>query len=69
MELTRNAYKILVDEPEGKRKLGRRNLRWMGNMRDVHVVRECRLNRLDWAGLTKLIVAFLNLRTRLKIVV
>jgi hypothetical protein len=31
MEATRNAYRILVGKPEGKRPLGRRRRRWMEN--------------------------------------
>jgi hypothetical protein len=42
----RNAYRILVRKPEGKRSLGRPRLRWMDNIK-------CTLERQDgmvWIG-------------------
>jgi hypothetical protein len=33
MEEKRNAYRILVGKPEGKRPLGRRRRRWVDNIR------------------------------------
>jgi hypothetical protein len=33
IEHTRNAYKILVGEPEGKRPLGRPRSRWVNNIK------------------------------------
>jgi hypothetical protein len=33
MEENRNAYRILVGKPEGKRPLGRRRCRWAGNIK------------------------------------
>jgi hypothetical protein len=33
MRARRNAYRILVGKPEGKRPLGRRRRRWMNNIK------------------------------------
>jgi hypothetical protein len=33
MEEKRNAYRILVAKPEGKRPLGRRRSKWVGNIK------------------------------------
>jgi hypothetical protein len=33
MGAKRNAYRILVGKPEGKRPLGRQNLRWVDNIK------------------------------------
>jgi hypothetical protein len=33
MEKKRNAYKILVEKPEGKRSLGRTGCRWVDNIK------------------------------------
>jgi hypothetical protein len=41
----RNAYRILVGEPEGKRPLGRPRRRWVGNIKiDLN-------DRIGWCGL------------------
>jgi hypothetical protein len=46
MKEMRNAYKILVGKPEGKRPLGRRRRRWVDNIKmDLRVI-EC--NGVDW---------------------
>jgi hypothetical protein len=45
----RNAYKILVGKPEGKRQLGRPRLRWVDNIK-MHL-REIRLEGVDWIHL------------------
>jgi hypothetical protein len=36
MEETRNAYRILVEKPEGKRPLGRPRRRWVDNIKIDH---------------------------------
>jgi hypothetical protein len=38
---TRNTYTILVDEPEGKRSVGRHNRRNEYNIKEDHTVIEC----------------------------
>jgi hypothetical protein len=45
----RNAYRILVGEPEGKRSLGRPRSRWVDNIKMV--VREIGLGGMDWVDL------------------
>jgi hypothetical protein len=46
MEESRNAYKILVGKPEGKRRLGRRRRRWEDNIKmDVKGI-----NVIAWTG-------------------
>jgi hypothetical protein len=42
----RNAYKILVGNPEGKRNLGRPRRRWVGNIKEH--LREIWLEDKDW---------------------
>jgi hypothetical protein len=42
----RNAYKILVGKPEGKRPLGRHNYRWEDNMK-IHV-KEIGCQHMGW---------------------
>jgi hypothetical protein len=42
----RNAYRILVGKPEGKRPLGRRRLRWEDNIRMD--IREIRWGGMYW---------------------
>jgi hypothetical protein len=49
MEEMRNAYKILVEEPEGKRQLGRRRHRWEYNIRMY--VKEIGREGVDWMHL------------------
>jgi hypothetical protein len=63
----RNAYRLLVDKPEGKRPLGRPRRRWVDNIRmDLREVGWC---DVDWIGLAKdrnswraLVNSVLNLR-------
>jgi hypothetical protein len=42
----RNAYRILVGTPEGKRPLGRPRRRWVGNIKMN--IREIELDGMDW---------------------
>jgi hypothetical protein len=51
MEEMRNAYKILVEKPEGKRPLGRSRSRWEDNIRMN--VRETGWEGVDWIHLTR----------------
>jgi hypothetical protein len=47
----RNAYRLLVGKPEGKRPLGRPRSRWVDNIRmDLE---EVRWGDVDWIGLAK----------------
>jgi hypothetical protein len=47
----RNAYRLLVGKPEGKRPLGRPRCRWVDNIRmDLEDVGWC---DVDWFGLAK----------------
>jgi hypothetical protein len=47
----RNAYRLLVGKPEGKKPLGRPGHRWVDNIRmDVG---EMGLGDVDWIGLAK----------------
>jgi hypothetical protein len=51
MREKRNAYRLLVGKPEGKRPLGRPRRRWMDNIRmDLGVVG---WGDVDWIGLAK----------------
>jgi hypothetical protein len=67
MEDKRNAYRLLVEKPEGKRPLGRPRRRWVDNIRmDLGEVRFCDVDRI---GLAKdrnrwraLVNSVLNLR-------
>jgi hypothetical protein len=45
----RNAYRILVGKPEGKRPLGRPNRRWVDNIKMD--LREMEWDCVDWIGL------------------
>jgi hypothetical protein len=63
----RNAYRLLVGKPEGKRPLGRSRRRWVDNIRMD--LREVRWGDVDWIGLAKdrnrwraLVNSVLNLR-------
>jgi len=47
----RNAYKILVEKPEGKRELGRHKSRWEDNIRMD--LREIRWKGVDWVHLAQ----------------
>jgi hypothetical protein len=63
----RNAYRLLVGKPEGKRPLGRPRRRWVDNIRmDLG---EVRWGYMDWIGLAQdrnswraLVNSVLNLR-------
>jgi hypothetical protein len=46
-----NAYKLLVERPEGKRPLGRPRYRWMDNMKTDLL--EIGLGGVDWFGLAQ----------------
>jgi hypothetical protein len=45
----RNACRLLVEMPEGKRPLGRTRLRWLDNV--LLDVRETGTSDMDWTGL------------------
>jgi hypothetical protein len=47
----RNAYKILVGKPEGKRPLGRHRLRWEDNIRMD--LRQIAWKGVDWMHLAE----------------
>jgi hypothetical protein len=47
----RNAYKILVGKPEGKRPLGRPRRRWMDNIKMD--LRDMRWDDMDWTDLVQ----------------
>jgi hypothetical protein len=51
MEGMRNAYKIFVGKPKGKRPLGRPRRRWENNIRKD--LREMGLEVMDWMHLTQ----------------
>jgi hypothetical protein len=60
-------YRLLVEEPEGKRPLGRPRHRWIDNIKMYFV--ETGLSELDWIGLAQdryrsraLVNAVMNLR-------
>jgi hypothetical protein len=48
---TRNAYKVLVGKPEGKRLLGRQRRRWVDNIK-LHL-REIGWDGMDWIDLAQ----------------
>jgi hypothetical protein len=50
-EETRNAYRILVGKPEGKRPLGRPRHRWVDNIKMD--LREIGWDGTDWIDLTQ----------------
>jgi hypothetical protein len=63
----RNAYRLLVGKPEGKRPLGRPRRRWMDNI--IMDIGEVGWGDVDWIGLAKdrnrwraLVNSVLNLR-------
>jgi hypothetical protein len=47
----RNAYRILVGKPEGKRPLGRPRCRWVDNIKMD--LREIGWDGMDWVSLTQ----------------
>jgi hypothetical protein len=47
----RNAYRLLVGKPEGKRPLGRRKRRWVDNIRMYFGKAEW--GDVDWIGMDK----------------
>jgi hypothetical protein len=51
MGVKRNAYRLLVGKPEGRRPLGRRRRRWLGNIRMDLV--EVLWHHVDWIGLAR----------------
>jgi hypothetical protein len=51
MGATRNAYRILVGKPEGKRPLGRPRRRWMNNIKMN--LREIGWDGVDWIELAQ----------------
>jgi hypothetical protein len=51
MEAKRNAYRILVGRPEGKRPLGRPRRRWVDNVKMD--VREIGWGGMDWIDLAE----------------
>jgi hypothetical protein len=63
----RNAYRILVGKPEGKRPLGRPRRRWVDNIKMD--LREIGWDRVDWMDMAQdrdqwrvLVSTLLNLR-------
>jgi hypothetical protein len=74
MGATRNAYRILVGKPKGKRQLGRQKLRWVDNIKVF--VREIGCCGIDWIELVQdrdqwraLVNTVMNLGSFLKLVV
>jgi hypothetical protein len=47
----RNAYRILVGKPEGKRPPGRPRRRWMDNIKIYEYLREIGWDGVDWIDL------------------
>jgi hypothetical protein len=47
----RNAYRILVGKPEGKRPLGRQRCRWLDNIKTD--LREIGWDNMDWIHLAQ----------------
>jgi hypothetical protein len=48
---TRNAYRILVGKPEGKKPLGRPRCRWVDNIKID--LRETKWDGMDWIDLAQ----------------
>jgi hypothetical protein len=48
----RNAYRILVGKPDGKRPLGRPRRRWVDNIK-INLVREIGWDDMDWIDLAQ----------------
>jgi hypothetical protein len=51
MGVKRNAYRILVGNPEGKRRLGRPRRRWVNNSKMD--LREVGLDGMDWIDMAQ----------------
>jgi hypothetical protein len=51
MRTKRNAYRILLGKPEGKRPLGRPRCRWVDNIKMD--LRETRWGGIDWIDLAQ----------------
>jgi hypothetical protein len=51
MREKRNAYRILMGKPEGKRPLGRSRRRWLDNIKMD--LREIRWDDMDWIDLAQ----------------
>jgi hypothetical protein len=51
MGVKRNAYRILVGKPEGKRPLGRQRRRWVDNVKID--LREIKWDGIDWIDLAQ----------------
>ena len=69
MEQSRNAYRVLVWKPEGKRPLGRQRRRWEDNIKMD--LREVGCDPIDWIDLAEdrdqwrvYVRAVMNLRVR-----
>jgi hypothetical protein len=50
---TRNAYRILVGKPEGKRPLGRPRRRWVDNIKKKMDLRDIGWDGMDWIELAQ----------------
>jgi hypothetical protein len=48
----RNAYRILVEKPEGKRPLGRHSFKWEDNIKMD--LREIRWGGMDWIDMAQI---------------
>jgi hypothetical protein len=53
----RNAYKMLMGKPEGKKALGRPRRRWMDNIKSD-------LRRIGWGGMDWIDLAWVNDQSR-----
>jgi hypothetical protein len=62
MRETRNAYRILVGKPEGKRPLGRPRRRWVNNT--IMGLGESEWIGMDWIDLVQDRIQWRSLRTR-----
>jgi hypothetical protein len=51
MEEEKNAHRLLVEKPEGKRPLGRPGRRWVDNIKVV--LREIEWGGMEWIGLAQ----------------
>jgi hypothetical protein len=59
----RNAYRILVGNPEGKRRLGRPRRRWVNNIKmDLRVIGWDGMDWIDMDQWRALVNAVMNLR-------